>query len=904
MVVGLEACGFQGSIFHAHHSWNADDVVVSQAAEPAQRLKKLTYLEALGDVLNQLGVLRGFTYRLARSRLDAVLRAEVKAGVESGEVKAGSVPGLDPHTMLIQVEDSAAELWQKESQARDSFQSQLSKVYHGSGSFTFTEDELLGVPEKLRAGWARRGKYKVPIGRDALQCVVAHCAAAGPRRKLFEAYYQQAGSGLHEAALELLRVRLELSGVGQKVSGSWNIIAFSQPPESRDGAAEGPEGLELQEEGLTVLRRVGSPLHVAFAIGGSRCGKSTACNALLLGPDASDRSCFETGSAFDPVTVGVDVAARRLPGGGALVLADCEGAFHLCGSTLNARGFGDVGFLAYHLSSTVIHVTMGSIDERDLEALGHLATDAGELRCSAPECLRPDAVPPELLLLVNGARFELGDAVARRLLQPPAGSGRQCARSAISRVFGAEPALEALPGCEHAGYWPKVERLRERLLEAAPVAQGPLQASGSQVARRLEALVAHLGGAEPPAGPISAAEHSLRSRLLDPLVEEIAKKFTTAASSWRPNQVSSPSSADAREDESAVEEALREFDERSAWLAEGVEEEAGALPAELLRAVRQRLAARLQGIAEAVARGREESAALRRQGSASKRDRGTPSRLERSPGSQLEFRTPTPPHTPSRRRTLAALLGAAEEAVLRVEAFHAAANHQAKELREIYGEATIQATARSEAAQQEDVEAMEEVAQWQEEWERRLSQEAAVVRQRAQRWTAKCQEMVDDLSSQLHSIKGQLPDVLSGAVVLERVRSDLEVMRVGRREVLEKASKRVAARMEELRESCAFESSGHAELQSRISTELGQRMGVLHQLLKEESAHRRERHQALVEVVAQMSKSLEATMLSEEGRTLTPSPASHAKSLRTPGGRWKSDKLSVNGLLRRSLRYH
>ena len=30
--------------------------------------------------------------------------------------------------------------------------------------------------------------------------------------------------------------------MGQKVSGSWNIIAFSQPPESRDGAAEGPEG--------------------------------------------------------------------------------------------------------------------------------------------------------------------------------------------------------------------------------------------------------------------------------------------------------------------------------------------------------------------------------------------------------------------------------------------------------------------------------------------------------------------------------------------------------------------------------------------------------------------------------------------------------------------------------------
>lgn len=650
-----------------------------------------------------------------------------------------------------------------------------------------------------------------------------------------------------------------------------------------------------------MLRRVGSPLHVAFAIGGSRCGKSTACNALLLGADAGDRSCFETGSAFDPVTIGVDVAARRLPGGGALVLADCEGAFHLCGSTLNARGFGDVGFLAYHLSSTVIHVSMGSIDERDLEALGHLATDAAELRCDAPECLRPDASPPELLLLVNGARFELGDAVARRLLQPPLGSGRQCARSAIARAFGADPSLEALPSCENWGYWPKVERLREQLLEVPPVVDGVLQASGSQVARRLEALVAHLAGVESPAaGPVSAAEHSLRSRLLDPLVEEIAKKFTTAASSWRPNQVGSPCSADAREDDSAVEEALLEFDERSAWLSEAAEDEAAALPAELLRAVRERLAARLQGIAEAVARGRQESAALRRQGSASRRDRGTPSRLELSPGS-LEFRTPTPPQTPSRRRTLAALLGAAEEAVLRVEAFHLAAEKQAKELREIFGEATIQAAARSEAAEQEDSEAAEEVTQWQEEWERRFSQEAST-RQRAECWTAKCQELVDDLSSQLHSLEGKMPDVLSGAVVLERVRSDLEVMRIGRREVSERASKRIAAELEELRDSCAFEASGHADLSSRISREMEQRMAVLQELLEEESSQRRERHQALVEVVAQMSKSLEATMLSEEdGQALTPSPASHAKSLRTPGGRWKSEKLTMNGLLRRRL---
>ncbi|CAE7891434.1 unnamed protein product, partial [Symbiodinium microadriaticum] len=98
-----------------------------------------------------------------------------------------------------------------------------------------------------------------------------------------------------------------------------------------------------------------------------------------------------------------------------------------------------------------------------------------------------------------------------------------------------------------------------------------------------------------------------------------------------------------------------------------------------------------------------------------------------------------------------------------------------------------------------------------EEWERRFSQEAST-RQRAECWTTKCQELVDDLSSQLHSLEveqrhGKMPDVLSGAVVLERVRSDLEVMRIGRREVSERASKRIAAELEELRDSCAFEAS-------------------------------------------------------------------------------------------------
>eukprot|EP00435_Cladocopium_sp_Y103_P007396 s79_g2.t1 len=145
-----------------------------------------------------------------------------------------------------------------------------------------------------------------------------------------------------------------------------------------------------------------------------------------------------------------------------------EGAFHIMGSSLSARGFGVVGFLAYHLSSVVVHVTMGSIDERDIEALGHMALAAEGV---SEECLRPASSRPELMLLVNGARFDLGEAVARRLLQAPEGAGRSCARSAIAAAFCPNPALEALPCCEHQAYWPKVQDLRQRILESPAMSQ-------------------------------------------------------------------------------------------------------------------------------------------------------------------------------------------------------------------------------------------------------------------------------------------------------------------------------------------------------------------------------------------------------------------------------------------------
>lgn len=636
--------------------------------------------------------------------------------------------------------------------------------------------------------------------------------------------------------------------------------------------------LELQEEGLTVLRRVGAPLHVIFTIGGSRCGKSTVCNALLYG-DAAEKRGFETGSSFDPVTSGVDVAAKRLPGGGALVLADCEGAFHIMGSSLSARGFGVVGFLAYHLSSVVVHVTMGSIDERDIEALGHMALAAEGV---SEECLRPANSKPELMLLVNGARFDLGEAVARRLLQPPEGAGRSCARSAIAAAFCPNPALEALPCCEHQAYWPKVQDLRQRILESPAMSQpSGVKASGSQLAERLEQLLAELQGSSAlpraAADPVSAAEHAMRSMHLDPLVEDIAKKFTAAASTV-PVQNGSPRATD---NSNAVEEALKEFDDRSAWL---VAAGSGLSPCQpLLQAVRQRLQARLEGVLEAVARGRRESAMMLR----AARLNQTPSKLSRSLRSE-DMRTPTPPHTPSRRWTLSGLLGGVESTMLRVEAWHSKSKEDIRELEQGLKDLT------KVFSQLPEVGDNAELGQKQEIWQKRLQDFQGRHRQQLKSWHNAGQEMLQELVPE-QKIEVKMPDFLSATVMLEEARAEVESLRLLRQKALESAAaQRLEQTLEELKNRCAEEIGGHATLQERVSSRMASRLNALGEFLDQEVQQRRERHQALVEVVAQMSKSLQSTIAEdEEAETLTPSPqALNGKSSPSSGvsSRWRSEK--------------
>eukprot|EP00746_Dinoflagellata_sp_MGD_P166155 gnl/MRDRNA2_/MRDRNA2_95866_c0_seq1.p1 gnl/MRDRNA2_/MRDRNA2_95866_c0~~gnl/MRDRNA2_/MRDRNA2_95866_c0_seq1.p1 ORF type:complete len:681 (+),score=133.88 gnl/MRDRNA2_/MRDRNA2_95866_c0_seq1:52-2094(+) len=375
------------------------------------------------------------------------------------------------------------------------------------------------------------------------------------------------------------------------------------------GSPGGVQRLILEPQGLELLRHAVAPVHVVFAVGGSRCGKSTLGNALAFGEKGPGDDCgsFVTGDTFEPVTTGVDMVLRPLEGGGTFVYCDCEGAFHPFGSANSARGFGVLGLVAYFLSSTLMHVSMGTIDERDLEALGFLAA-----RCAEglfPSGSPPRADPPRLVLLVNGARFPFDEAAANALLRPPAHAGeleaglspRSTTRRAIAEGFSGSTVLEGLPQISHPNYWRGLEEIKRGMLKHPPTKLSPSgpHANGSGLAARLRQLVDALNGDTPRSlEPEAAPDHLIRTTCLEPLVDEVAKHFATqSATSPCPEGSFSPTSL--------VEAGLAEFDRRAG------ERLGSRARAELLGAARERLGDRLGGLAEAQRRGRKEGKARR-----------------------------------------------------------------------------------------------------------------------------------------------------------------------------------------------------------------------------------------------------------------------------------------------------
>lgn len=672
----------------------------------------------------------------------------------------------------------------------------------------------------------------------------------------------------------------------------------------------GAEGqLQLCPEGVALLRRVGAPVYVTFAIGGSRCGKSTTSNALVFGKDGGPG--FATGSSFEPVTSGVDVAARPLPEGGTLVVADCEGAFHPCGSNQSARGFGALGLLAYALCSTLLHVSMGGVDERDVEVLGHLAAGAmGELCLTEdskgqPDMLKPAGQIPSLILLVNGARFELGERVARKLLRSHGsreeGHERDSARRAIARAFRSNPVLEGLPSCDSGSYWDKVELLKRHILESSPALQpSGLQASGSDLADLAERLVGKLNNEEPERStlrePSSATEVLLKQVHLEPLIEEISRRFAASGAvncekvprvlqplPHRPGEENKKDIEALLVGPRSVQEAMAEFDRRVDWLQSSNSGNSGdhaaggrvgTLRPGLLKEVRGRLEARLEGISEALAKGHRLGSLRRPKGprrrspsSGAGSDAGV---LSPTPLSEKENRTPTPPGTPSGKRSLRLLAVAVEEVERKTKDATIRWAEELKVMQASLGELQDLFVQAQEQAGADDQKAAGEAVAVQEHWRSLLAQVAKERSKGAGAQVAAATLALESLRKELQAVEVSMPDVRRCGALLDGVRSSMEAERVKRREATESAQKALEMRLRSLKESCETEASALTVLRGSVTRKLNERVDAVRRFLQEERQMRTERLAALTQVVERTRVSLEAS--AEEVEAADPCP--------------------------------
>ncbi|CAE8709145.1 unnamed protein product, partial [Polarella glacialis] len=237
----LQACSKANTDFQMASSIISRDVAAATASRSIARLMSLLRLE---EVLCMLGALGGLGsaspyHSFCRRKAKSWLATSLRQGMKFGLVRPGKDPGLDVKLMLrICVEDSTAELMEKEQLAKAHLLRALDIGFEGSGTLTLSESDLVGMPEELRRDWAAAGwftgaysahnqklsegstgrsslcagKYTVPTGRDSMDRIMPYCASASARQRLFEAYHQGFSAGeVNSAALDLLRVRQSLA---------------------------------------------------------------------------------------------------------------------------------------------------------------------------------------------------------------------------------------------------------------------------------------------------------------------------------------------------------------------------------------------------------------------------------------------------------------------------------------------------------------------------------------------------------------------------------------------------------------------------------------------------------------------------------------------------------------------
>eukprot|EP00397_Hematodinium_sp_SG-2012_P011007 GEMP01011133.1.p1 GENE.GEMP01011133.1~~GEMP01011133.1.p1 ORF type:complete len:432 (+),score=104.67 GEMP01011133.1:155-1450(+) len=292
------------------------------------------------------------------------------------------------------------------------------------------------------------------------------------------------------------------------------------------GAIEGPaplvrtngDALEVKPAGLQLLNALpqSSRIITVFAVGGSRAGKSTLGNSLLEGGVA-----FPTSNGFASVTDGIDVATLVVDKNTVLVYCDCEGSFHINASHTNPQSFGPMAVLAYVCTDYLAHVSMGNVDERDVQSLAFLAASASR---------REDDCKPKLLVIINNPRFsDLASdptqvlAAAWEGTQFTRDDPRVITREALRAFQG--PDFICLSDLQSSPEKYRQEVLNLRKMVIAGVGESPPgRSTGPELGAFIDFAVSELNKAG-NVKPEAAVDSVYRQLQLEPLMELLERDF-------------------------------------------------------------------------------------------------------------------------------------------------------------------------------------------------------------------------------------------------------------------------------------------------------------------------------------------------------------------------------------------
>ncbi|CAE8724384.1 unnamed protein product, partial [Polarella glacialis] len=197
-------------------------ISAGEPAEVERGLSRLGELLRLGGVLSHVGALGPAALQRRCERVvDGWYDAAVRGGLSSGLVVPGKTKGVPARRLLhIRIEASAHELMDRMGQQSAKLHAAVAKGLAGNGHLDLRDEDLIGLRDRVKSVWGstlgsaavwRKTKYRVPIGKDAVDKIGSFCQDPVTRQRVFEAYYAGFGSDVDEAALELLRTRKQLA---------------------------------------------------------------------------------------------------------------------------------------------------------------------------------------------------------------------------------------------------------------------------------------------------------------------------------------------------------------------------------------------------------------------------------------------------------------------------------------------------------------------------------------------------------------------------------------------------------------------------------------------------------------------------------------------------------------------